>query len=562
MKRIKSMYQKIKIIFTPREIKQSVLVLFLSLITGLSQSVSIVLVLPFINIVYDPDIIENTAILKYFYDLLGLDRALIFLIILGSLIFVAVILSNAMMVLTIYAKTRFVNMRNHHLSKKLLSKYLLAPYSFFLNRNSSELSKNILAEVNQFTSGFLMSLFDIIINLIMLLVVFITIMVIDITSSITAVIVFGGLYGTLMLFFQKRLKEAGKKRLLSNQKRFKLTHEALASIKTTKVLSNEDYYLNAYSEASFEFAKMNSYSSVVAAFPRYIIEGVAFGGLMLFVVIQLALGRSLESLVPIVGVLGLAGYRMLPSLQTVFNRYSTFIYHIPILNILTNEFLEESEREIILNANDIKAIPFEKEIQLQNIGFKYDKDQQFALEKISLVIKKNQMVGFVGKTGSGKSTIIDILMGLLPPQKGSLMIDGATLSVETIKSWQKIIGYVPQEIYLSDASLKHNIAFGVKEEEIDLEKVKNAASIAAIHTFVEKTFVGERGVRLSGGQRQRIGIARALYRNPEVIVFDEATSALDNKTEKEVLKAINNASKDRTSHCHHDRPSFKYVKRL
>ena len=552
MKKIKSLYHKLSIILTGRERKLAFLVLLLSLLTGLAQSASVVLVLPFINVVFDPSIIQSNEILRFVYELFDLQRTLTFLIVLGSFIFIAVIGANAMMVLTIYAKTRFVTMRNHHLSKKLLDKYLLAPYRFFLNRNSSELSKNVLDEVNQFTNGFLMALFDILIHGFMLLAVLITIFVIDPLATLTAVAVFGGLYGSLMLFFQRRLKAAGEARLLANKERYRLSGEALSSIKTTKVLGKELYYLDSYSEASYAFAKNNAYARIVSALPRYIIEGVAFGGLVLFVVIQLSIGRSLDSLVPIVGVLGLAGYRMLPALQQVFSRYSTFIYHIPILNKLVEELSEPSEYDAHIH-EAVVALPFENQISLKNITFKYDASQSFQLNNIDMSIQKNQIVGVMGETGSGKSTLIDILMGLLKPSEGHLMIDDTQVQGEMIRAWQALIGYVPQDIYLSDNSLAANIAFGENDDSWDMARIKKAAQIAAIDSFIEheldagyETFVGERGVRLSGGQRQRIGIARALYRNPEVIIFDEATSALDNATEKEVLKAINNASKNRT----------------
>ena len=553
MKRFKNLLSKLGQVLSKREQKYSYLILFLSLITGLSQSVSVLLVLPFVNVVFNPESIQSTPLLKTFYDLLGFDRTLSFLILLGALIFAAVIISNALMVLTIYAKTRFVVMRNHNISKKLLAKYLLAPYSFYLDRNSSELSKNILDEINQFTDYFLMALFDVLIHSVMLLVIFITILVIDFTASMSAVVIFGGLYGVLMLYFHKRLKVAGNKRLEANKVRYKLTQEALTSIKMTKVLGNERYYLEEFEDSSYQFAKTNAYARVVSAFPRYIIEGVAFGGLMLFVVIQLSLGRNLESLVPIVGVLGLAGYRMLPSLQMVFQRYSTFMYFIPILNKLVDEFNEESEYESFDDETNLSPVKFESSINLKNIHFQYNPEEHFSLQNITLDIGKNQVVGFMGETGSGKSTLIDIIMGLLKPEKGFLSVDEINIDKSNTKGFQKLIGYVPQEIFLSDDTLLKNIAFGMDDSLIDLERVKKAAKIAAIDEFIENelplgydTMVGERGVRLSGGQRQRIGIARALYRDPEIIVFDEATSALDNKTEKEVLKAINNAAKNRT----------------
>ena len=550
--RFKDMMKKLKVILNPRERKLAFLILILSLITGLAQSASVVLVLPFINVVFNPSVIQDNEILKFVNDLFGLQRTLTFLIVLGSFIFVAVIGSNILMVITIYAKTRFVTMRNHHLSKKLLNKYLTSPYSFFLKRNSSELTKRVLDEVNQFTNIYLMAFMDVIIFGVTLIIIMITVLLIDFVASVTAIIVFGALYGLLIFQLRNKLKQKGKEAVETNRLRYLYTTESLASIKTTKVLGKEKYYIDEYDKASYLFARNNAYRAIIGALPRYVIEGVAFGGLMLFVVIQLALGRSLDSLIPIVGVLGLAGYRMLPALNQTFSALSNVIFSAPIVDKIYEEMLEESEFES-LSDEILAPIKFSQGIALKNVSFSYDATQSFKLSKVSLEIKKNQVIGFIGETGSGKSTLIDILMGLLKPDEGLMLVDEEVINPENLRHYQRLIGYVPQDIYLSDASLEKNIAFGVKDTDIDHERIKKAAQVAAIDQFIEneldegyQTFVGERGVRLSGGQRQRIGIARALYHQPEIIVFDEATSALDNATEKEVLKAIKNASKDRT----------------
>jgi ABC-type bacteriocin/lantibiotic exporter with double-glycine peptidase domain len=376
---------------------------------------------------------------------------------------------------------------------------------------------------------------------------------IDFTASVAAIIVFGSLYGLLMAYLRSRLKKRGEEAIESNRLRYLYTTEALTSIKTTKVLGKEHYYMQAYNDVSYEFAKNNAYRTIISALPRYVIEGVAFGGLMLFIVIQLGIGRSLDSLIPIVGVLGLAGYRLLPALNMVFGAYTSAIYYLPVVDKIYDELSEENEFEDSIEGHHVEPLKFDQSIAIENIQFSYDPDQNFQLKNISLKINKNQVIGFIGETGSGKSTLIDILMGLLKPEKGRLVLDGNMVEGLDIRAYQRLIGYVPQDIYLSDDTLEKNIAFGVKAEDIDQAQIKKAAQIAAIDKFIEseleegyQTFVGERGVRLSGGQRQRIGIARALYHNPEIIVFDEATSALDNQTEKEVLKAIKNASKDRT----------------
>lgn len=554
----KNAIQKLLEVFSPRERKQAWIIFVFTILAGLTQSIGVLSVLPFMNVVLDYEVIFNQPILFAIYNFLGLTRAFHFLIILGGFVFLALLASNLMGALTIWAKTRFVNRQNHRMSVKLLSKYMTQPYEFFLSRNSNELSKNILAEVAMLTSGYLMSLMEIFTGGFILLFILITILVVDFTASMIALVIFGSLYGTIMLYLRKKLRRRGELARVENEKKYRYTYEGLNSFKTTKVIHAEPYYIGEYRQASEAFARHNTFAAVASAMPRFLVEVIAVGGLMLFVMVQLALSRELEQLAPVVAVLGLAGYRMLPALQTVFQNLTSLQYTRPVLDRLYEDLVDVSsvslaEMDEELNSQDLAPHPFTKSIALENARFQYRNTESDVLKGISVTIKKHQVVGFVGETGSGKTTMIDVLMGLLHLEGGHMAIDGEPLNRKQLKAWQKNIGYVPQEIFLTDDTISQNIAFGINKKDIDLTRVQEAARLASIDRFIEEelplkydTIVGERGVRLSGGQRQRIGIARALYRNPQVLILDEATSALDGTTEEAVLSAIGAAAKERT----------------
>lgn len=549
--------KKLLRLFTVRERKQAWIILGFTILTGFAQSLGVISVLPFINVVLDPEVIFESSILSFFYNSLGFTRALYFLMFLGGLVFLALFTSNVISAFTLWMKTRFMNQQTHRMSVRLLAKYLSNPYESFLTRNTNDMSKNVLAEVGQLNGGYLMALMEVITNFFILLFIIITILLIDFIASILALLIFGVLYGTVMLYLRGKLKRRGELVREENMKRFRFTVEALSSFKTTKVMHAEPHFIGSFEKSSQNFARHNTFAQVVGSLPRYMIEVIAVGGLVVFVLTQLALSRELESLAPVVGVLGFAGYRMLPALQVIFQGASSMQFTKPMLDRLYDDLYETKDIEPRNIQAEFQApvnpLSFTQAIHIKQAMFQYQGTDFNVLNGLDVSILKGQRVGFVGETGSGKTTLIDVLMGLLRLSSGTMKIDQTPLNDDNLKAWQKNLGYVPQEIYLSDDTLLKNIAFGVPEKAIDEQRVKKAAALAALSTFVEEelpdgyqTMVGERGVRLSGGQRQRIGIARALYRDPSVLILDEATSALDGTTEETVLSAINAAAKDRT----------------
>ncbi|SDY98422.1 ABC transporter ATP-binding protein [Tindallia californiensis] len=545
--------QKLYDILTPKERLHAVFLFFLSLVTAFAQAFGVFSVFPFINVVMDPAVIHSNEWLLWAYEKGNFADENAFMMFLGIVVFIAIFFSSIISALTIWAKMRYVMRRNHDISRRLLTTYLSRSYAFFLQKNTSELAQTILAEVKQLTDQYLIGLFEIVINTMIFISIIVMLLWVDTLVTLGAVVFLGGTYVLLNMFIRDGLKKKGAGRVESNQGRYKIASEALDSIKTTKVMGVENYFIREYSKYSKKYAQYNTYYKVAGKIPHYLIESIAFGGIVFFIVFQLGRGNDVITLIPLISLFALAGKRILPALQKLYGGVVQVHFNQAILDKLHLDLVVAEEQTDELEGENKEAISFTRKIRFQDVLFTYEGASEKVLKGINLEIEKNAMIGFVGTTGSGKTTLIDLLMGLMTPDSGQITIDGTPLSKSTVKSWQKRIGYVPQDIYLSDDTICNNIAFGVKKDDIDEERVRRAAQLAAIHTFIESelpeqysTEIGERGVRLSGGQRQRIGLARALYRNPDVLVLDEATSALDGATEEAVLKDIGKEAGSRT----------------
>lgn len=529
------------------------ILLFVFFLTSIFQVVGVASIFPFINLVLDPSVIETNNLLGTLFAILGFNSVNTFIVFIGLAMFVLIVLSNTISALTIWIKTRYVMGLNHSLAKRLLTIYLSKPYVFYLNRNTSDMGTYILSEVNQLTGKMLMPLFELVINGFMILMIVIFLLFTDFFTTLVAFSILGGSYGIINSIVKKRIKLAGTERVNANRGRFKSTGEALSGIKTTKVLGREKYFIEMFSLYSKKFIQVESFVKVASEIPKFILETIAFGGIILLVVFLSLTKNNAVEIIPLVSLFAFAGYRLMPAMQKVYQSLANIQFSQAILDSLHEEMVQQNTQETLDWENSITPLPFQDAIKLEGISFSYNRTEIPTLSGINLVIPANGSIGIVGSTGSGKTTLIDIIMGLLEPSLGTFFVDGNKIDKTNIRSWQANIGYVPQEIFLADDSIANNIGFGLSDRELDMKKVKEASRIAALDNFImeelpEKydTFVGERGVRLSGGQRQRIGLARALYNNPKILVLDEATSSLDGSTETAVIEAIKNASKDRT----------------
>ena len=545
--------KKLLFLLTSHEKKQAGLLLLMMLIMALLDMIGVASILPFIAVLSDVSIIETNLILKkifHFSKNFGIQNNEQFIFALGILVFIALITSLTFKALTNYMQMRFVLMRQYSIGKRLMQKYLYQPYSWFLGRNSADLGKSILSEVSEVVGTGIKPFLDLIAQIMVATSIIFLLILLDPKLAIIVGFLFGSAYGLFYNIVRRYLNQLGEKRLESTFFRFKSISEAFGASKEVKVGGFEDIYIQKFSNAAEDTAKTQAIAGAINLLPRYFLEAIAFGGILLITLYMMKQSGSINSSLPIISLYVFAGYRLMPAVQQIYQSLAKLSFVGPSLDSLYKDI--KSLKSITENQNQ-ESLPFNKTITLKNVNYNYPNTSRTALKNISLSIPIKSSIGLVGATGSGKTTTIDIILGLLQAQKGTLEIDGEIITYKNSRSWQKNIGYVPQHIYLADDTVAANIAFGVKTEDINIQSVEKASKIANLHDFVTEelpkqyeTTVGERGVRLSGGQRQRIGIARALYHEPKVLVLDEATSALDNQTEKAVMDAINNLHKNIT----------------
>ncbi len=547
--------KKVLKLLTRRERRCLYLLLVAMTVSGLVEVAGIASIMPFLSLITNPDLVQDNRILNWFFTTLNFQSINRFLILVGGMVLAILIVSNLLILFTRWGLSRFSWMRNYTISRRLLGRYLYQPYIFFLNQNTSMLGKNILSEVQQAITGVVIPLLEIFSSGIAALFIFIMLVVIEPILALFLLIILGGAYIFIFKLVKPRLSTGGKIRFKTNAERYKVINEAFGDIKLLKLTGSENFFLNSYSKPSIDFARAHAVNKVIGEIPRYIMEIIAFGGIIIVVLYLLATGRGFQKFLPLIGIYAFAIYRLMPSLQKIFSSITNMRFSINVLDILYEDMNSFKYKLLspTLDRRKIEPLPLRKELRLERITFIYPETHKPVLDNINLKINVNTSVAFVGSTGAGKTTIANIILGLLRPDKGKILVDGIEVTDENLSCWQKTLGYIPQDIYLQDDTVAQNIAYGIPSDNIVMDAVEQAARIANINDFVVeeipygyKTVIGERGIMLSGGQRQRIGIARTLYHNPDVLVLDEATSALDGATEKEVFKAIENIAKTKT----------------
>jgi len=540
-------------LLTGGERKRLYLLMFVMVITAVIEVAGIASIMPFLSLISNPRIVQDNKYLNWVYETLNFESVNSFLIFAGIAVFLFLIFSNILLFLSQWGLFRFTWMRNYSISRRLLIKYIYQPYKFFLNQNTTYLSKNILSEVEVVIKGLFVPLLEILAKGVVAVFIFAMLIAMEPLLAISLVIVLGSIYVLTYRLIKRRLNIRGKLRYKANAARFKAVNEAFSDIKLVKLRRFENYFVKRFSKSAVELAKLNSTTQTIAHMPKYITEIIAFGGIIIVVLYLLARGRGFDEFLPLIGLYAFATYRLLPAIQSIFSGAANIRFNSEALDRLYYEIKSFEDVDYKDFKEKIKPLLFRKSLRLENVTFKYEEADKPVIENLNVNIDVNTSVAFVGATGAGKTTVANIILGLLKPDSGKMIVDDKVIDDKNMPLWQQNIGYVPQDIYLQDDTVTHNITFGVPEDEINMDAVVKAAKIANIHDFIMKelpdkynTVVGEKGVRLSGGQRQRIGIARALYHDPAVLVLDEATSALDSATEVEVFKAIENIARTKT----------------
>ena len=536
--------RKILAILSPRERKTGAVVLGMMLALALLETAGVASVMPFLAVLGNPELVGTQPALAWLYERGGFESVDRFLFALGLGAFAMVVGSALFRILTTYAINRWTQMRRYSIGERLLATYLRQPYEFFLNRNSADLSKSILSEVDELVGKVFQPLMSLVAYSLVALVLVGFLVWLNPVLAVLVALVVAGAYGLIYLGVRGVLGRMGADRVDANRERFTAASEAFGGIKDLKVLGREEAYLKRFRGPASRFARHQSVALTISTVPKYLIEAVGFGGVLLLALALLGADGDLGSMLPVLGVYTFAGYRLLPSAQHIFQGLSNLRFGLPAVDDVWRE-LRLGAGKTTGSAAGSSRMSLAASIRFEGVTFAYPGAAEPALKGMDLEIPAGTSVALVGKTGAGKTTAVDLLLGLLSPTEGRITVDDVPLTVQNVRAWQAGIGYVPQTIYLADATVAENIAFGVPPEAIDHEAVRRAARLAAIHDFVENdlpdgydTEVGERGVRLSGGQRQRLGIARALYHDPAVLVLDEATSALDNATEQAIMDAV------------------------
>ena len=546
-------FKKLLFLLNANERKNACLLLIMIIIMAILDMIGVASILPFMAVLTNPSLIETNVVLNNMFNIsnmFGVETNQEFLFALGVLVFVLLIISLTVNALTIYLQSRFVLMREYSIGKRLVEGCLHQSYSWFLSRHSADLGKTILSEVHLIVIGGMGPLIDMIAKSAVTFALITLLFIADPKLVLIVGISLGGTYLLIFYLVRNKLKRTGEERLKNNKLRFLAVSDGFSAIKEVKVGGLEEKYIKDFSSSAETVARTQASTQIISQLPRFILEGTAFGGILLLILYVVAQTGSFSDALPIISLYVFAGYRLLPALQQIYRSSTQLAFIGPSLDKLHNDL---KNLKPVNENQDQEILSFNKNIILKNINYNYPSTSRTSLKDISLNISAKTIVGLIGATGSGKTTTVDILLGLLEAQKGTLEVDGNIITKKNSKSWQRTIGYVPQFIYLTDNTVTANIAFGIEPKKINQSMVEKVSKIANVHNFVieelpkkYQTTIGENGVRLSGGQRQRIGIARALYHNPKVLILDEATSALDDQNENEVMKAIHNLRKDIT----------------
>jgi ATP-binding cassette, subfamily B, bacterial PglK len=535
----------------------SLKVLAVMVIGAFAAAVMVGSVYPFLAVLSNPDLITDMPVLAWAYKTGGFTSEYNFLFALGVGAIVIILVANAFMILQTWAVNRYSQMRVHAISRRLLEKYLAQPYEFFLGRHSGDMSTNILAEAQLVVGQFLRPLAEAISASLTIAAVAITLFAADPLVATLSIGLFSLTYIAIATSTRRYLRVMGTTRAKANSERFRIAGEALSGIKDIKLLGREASYLDRFSGPSLKMAQSQVSVNVISQAPRFGIQVIAFGGI---IVLCLALvdpeglqeREALGNILPVIGLLAFAGQRLMPELQKLYQSMVEMTAGMAALERVYEDLLFGTNAK--LDRTQPAPLGLHKMLELDAVSYSYPDAEATGIRNVSIQIRAGERIGIVGASGAGKTTLADVILGLLTPQSGTIRSDGTTITSETLRAWQQTVGYVPQDIFLTDASLRENIALGLRHAEIDNDKVERASRIAQLHQFAMSelpdgysTLIGERGVRLSGGQRQRIGVARALYHDANLIVFDEATSALDNLTEREVMAAMQDLPQDRTT---------------
>lgn len=536
--------RKLNYIFDAKQ-KRQIFWLFIVICIGSGlELMGVSVILPVIDGIMDPDKMLEEPIYRWIYDTLHFSSlAPLILLLLISMILVYVI-KNAFLIFMYNSQYKFIFENQRVLADRMVKCYMSQPYLFHVSKSSAELLRNINKDTGDFF-GALQAGIKLLTELMVCLVLGVYLLIMDKTITISVVALLGIMLFLSMKVYKKYLLIMGDRNRYYEMTLNKWVQQAFGGIKEAKILNKEQFFYNKYDEAYRGHAKSEYSYHTLITIPKPMIETICICGMLGAIAIKFWRGANITYFVPIISIFAIAAFRLLPSFNRITEYMGTIMYQKSAINSIYNDLKEVDELNKIKNQNQKKVHPlsFDIAVRMEDLSFRYPRAEKDVISHLNLTIEKKSSVAFIGQSGAGKTTLADILLGLLEPTAGAVTVDGTNI-FDNLNGWHKIIGYIPQNIYLMDDTIRNNIAYGEDEGSIDEERVKYAVEQAQLSELIGEleegldTQIGEMGVRLSGGQRQRIGIARALYHNPEILVLDEATSALDNETEKAVMESI------------------------
>jgi ATP-binding cassette, subfamily B, bacterial PglK len=553
------------LLLLPSGDKIKLFVLFLMMLfAALLEVVGIGMIPVFVSIIASPEKVFGIEQLQPVLNSLSIESDGDLLVYGATLLIIVFIFKNAYLLIYKYIQTKFIWGRFAYLSNKLFEHYMAAPYEFHLSKNTSEINRNITQEARYLVSNVLTPLLKLAMDAVLIFGIFGMLLWIEPLITIITFALLGGAGGLFLKFIREKTGKYGKTGQTDRAMMIKVINEGFGGIKDVRVLNRERWFNDSFDKHVKSYTKSMIYMTFAGLANKPLIETIAVIGMLLIALLLYWQGSGMEVIIPMLALFGAATIRLMPAVREAVSAVTNLRYYIhtvdPIFNDITDlkpDYQKKNKQKSDSNSSENRQIKndanklFSDSIQFHNVTYRYPGSEINAVNKLSLEILKGQVVGFVGASGAGKTTLVDLLLGLLVPVEGKILVDGEDIH-SNINRWKQNIGYIPQFIFMADNTIRRNIAYGLPDEEIDDEMLWNAIGAAQLTELIRdlpngvETVIGEHGTRLSGGQRQRIGIARALYHNPEVLIMDEATSALDNFIEDSVIDAIEKIKDDKT----------------